>query len=321
MRRSGTVKARIVQVDEGRVTRRKDTLAIEEPLEIQLQARTPPAGTNPAHINPATAKTPPVPVAHTLAITMRTPGHDYELAAGFLYAEGIVQHKTHIDHMIYCVDGRLERQEYNLLRVRLNASSLPELSQLDRHFFTNSACGVCGRTMLDTLETRAYTPLNPGPHIPGALLTTLPHKLQMAQKLFEETGGLHAAALFDAQGELLALREDVGRHNALDKLVGWALLNDRLPLHDHIILVSGRASYELLQKCRAAGAPIFCAVSAPSSLAVELADRFGITLIAFLRGNRYNIYAGAQRIELQPAPVPKPEQEAASDRVNQKSKM
>lgn len=293
MRRSGKTKARIIQVDGGRITRREDALAIEEPLEIQLQAghRVCPNGTQSPY--PATENLP-----KTLAITMRTPGHDYELAAGFLYGEGIIQEKRDIGHMIYCVDGRLERQEYNLLRVRLHAPTLPDLHTLDRHFFTNSACGVCGRTMLDTLEIHPLPPLTAGPQIAGELISKLPARLRAAQPLFELTGGLHAAALFDREGNILAVREDIGRHNALDKLIGWALLNNRLPLRENIILVSGRASYELLQKCRAAGAPIFCAVSAPSSLAVELAQRFGITLIAFLRGARFNIYTGKERIYL-----------------------
>jgi FdhD protein len=295
MRRNGKVKARILHVDRGQLSRRTDALAVEEPLEILLRAGD---------------------VQKTLAITMRTPGHDYELAAGFLYGEGVIGHKAEIDHMIYCVadsaqrsarrGDRLERQEYNLLRVQLARQSLPDLAQLDRHFFTNSACGVCGRTMLDTLEERALPPLASDFQVPAELLTQLPPRLRAAQTLFDATGGLHAAALFDAEGKLLALREDVGRHNALDKLVGWGLLNNRLPFAQHIILVSGRASYELLQKCRAAGGPILCAVSAPSSLAVDLANRFDMTLVAFLRGERFNIYAGAGRILLNRAAPARP---------------
>lgn len=299
MQRTGKAKARIIQVEDGHTARRIDALAIEEPLEIQLQLG---AAARAAAPDPATG-------AQTLAITMRTPGHDYELAAGFLYNEGIIGHKSHINHMIYCVDSRAdggedwredsreERQEYNVLRVHLNLPALPQLDQLTRHFFTTSACGVCGRAMLDSLDTRDLPPLSSGPQVPAQRLAELPARLHTAQQLFAATGGLHAAALFNAAGELQAVREDVGRHNALDKLIGWALLHDRLPLDEQIILVSGRASYELLQKCRAAGAPIFCAVSAPSSLAVELANRFGITLVAFLRGNRFNIYAGAHRID------------------------
>jgi len=279
-------KRTIWQVDNGQARRKSDYLATEEPLEIQLRA-----GED----------------QRTIAITMRTPGHDYELAAGFLYNEGVIGTKDEITHMIYCVHGQQALQEYNLLRVNLAAPRLPELQQLDRHFFTNSACGVCGKTMLDDLEKRPLPPLTTDLQVTPALIATLPDALRQAQKLFDSTGGLHAAALFDSRGELITVREDVGRHNALDKLIGWGVLNKALPFHDKIILVSGRASYELLQKCRVAGVAIFCAVSAPSSLAVELAEQFGITLIGFLRGSRFNIYSGFQRMQLAATePVPSP---------------
>jgi FdhD protein len=202
------------------------------------------------------------------------------------------------------VDGAEERQEYNVLRIHLSTAQLPDLQPLDRHFFTNSACGVCGRAMLDELDQRALPPVQDGPYVTPDLLAALPAALRRQQTLFATTGGLHAAALFDAGGNLLALREDVGRHNALDKLIGWGLLNGQLPFHDKIILVSGRASYELLQKCRVAAAPIFCAVSAPSSLAVELAERFGITLVGFLRDQRFNLYTRPERIVLHASSPP-----------------
>jgi FdhD protein len=275
MNRLNKIKRRVWVVENGQARRKNDYLATEEPLEIRLHA----GGEE-----------------RTLAITMRTPGHDYELAAGFLYNEGVIAGKDEITHMIYCVDSRLERQEYNALRVHLSAPALPDLHQLERHFFTNSACGVCGRTMLDALEARELPPLAAGLTIAPEMLMALPDALRQAQDLFEATGGLHAAALFDTAGRLLALREDVGRHNALDKLVGWGVLNRQLPFTDKLLMVSGRASYELLHKCRVAGAPIFCAVSAPSSLAVDLADRFGVTLVGFLRGNHFNIYTHPQRI-------------------------
>ena len=276
MTRTTKSKRRIWSVENGQRHRQRDEVATEEPLEIQLSAGD---------------------EQQTVAITMRTPGNDYELAAGFLYSEGIITAKATITHMVYCVDGRQQLQEYNVLRVNLHASHLPELQQLDRHFFTNSACGVCGRTMLDELEQRILPPLSPGPQLTSELLTALPDKLLDAQRLFESTGGLHAAALFDEAGNLLALREDVGRHNALDKLVGWGVLNNELPFHNRIILVSGRASYELLHKSRVAGVSVFCAVSAPSSLAIEVAERFGITLIGFLRNGRFNVYNGFDRIQ------------------------
>jgi len=278
MSRLNKTKRRIWTVDNGQIRRKSDYLAGEEPLEIQLSA----GGDQ-----------------RTAAITMRTPGHDYELAAGFLYNEGIIQNKLDILQMTYCVGNERELQEYNMLNVNLRREQLPDLPQLDRHFFTTSACGVCGKTVLDELAKRDLPPLTPGPHVSPAILVNLPDRLREAQTIFESTGGLHAAALFDRDGRLIEVREDVGRHNALDKLIGWGLLQKQLPFHDKILLVSGRASYELLQKCRVAGVSIFCAVSAPSSLAVELAEQFGITLIGFLRGARFNIYTNVERIVIE----------------------
>jgi FdhD protein len=266
-------KQQIFAHDGEAVTRKQDLLAVEEPLEIRLRA----GGEQ-----------------RTVAITMRTPGDDYELAAGFLYNEGIVASRHDVAEMTYCVDDG--DQEYNTLRVELRAETLPELPQLERHFFTNSACGVCGSTMLDDLAKRTLPALSAGPVVMPALITSLPDTLRKSQAVFESTGGLHAAALFDTTGKLLALREDVGRHNALDKLIGWGLLNGALPFTDKILLVSGRASYELLQKSVVAGVSLFCAVSAPSSLAVETAARFGVTLVGFLRGGRFNVYTGGGRI-------------------------
>jgi FdhD protein len=266
-------KRRIWVVENDQVRRKQDLLATEEPLELLLRAGS---------------------EQRTVAITMRTPGDDYELAAGFLYNEGVIHNKDELVQMTYCVDGA--QQEYNALRVQLQSSSFPALPQLERHFFTTSACGVCGAMMLDDLTARQLPPIPPGPQLPHTFFAGLPDQLRRSQAVFDSTGGLHAAALFDTQGRLLALREDVGRHNALDKLIGWGLLNEQLPFHDKVLMVSGRASYELLQKCYVAGAPIFCAVSAPSSLAVEVAERFGMTLIGFLRGKRFNIYTGIERI-------------------------
>jgi FdhD protein len=274
MTRLNKKKQSIWVMENNHLTHKKDVLATEEPLEILLRAGE---------------------EQRTLAITMRTPGNDYDLAAGFLHNEGIIQSKNDFANMTYCVDGN--QQEYNSLRVQLTTDTFPELHQLERHFFTNSACGVCGTTMLDDLSERNIPPLPAGPIVDPSLITSLPDKLRESQDLFDSTGGLHAAGLFDLQGNLLAVREDVGRHNALDKLIGWGLLNDKLPFHDKVIMVSGRASYELLQKSYVAGVPIFCAVSAPSSLAVEVAERFGMTLVGFLRGNRFNIYTGVERIK------------------------
>jgi FdhD protein len=276
MTRFNKKKQPIWTMENDQLTRRKDVLATEEPLEILLRA-----GDD----------------QRTLAITMRTPGNDYDLAVGFLYNEGIIHSKDDFTSMTYCVDDK--QQEYNSLRVQLKVDSMPALHQLERHFFTNSACGVCGTTMLDDLSERNIPAIPTGPIVDPSLIISLPDKLRQSQALFESTGGLHAAALFDLDGNLLALREDVGRHNALDKLIGWGVLNDQLPFHNRVLMVSGRASYELLQKSFVAGVPIFCAVSAPSSLAVDIAQRFGLTLIGFLRGSRFNIYTGIERIRVE----------------------
>lgn len=254
-----------------------DLLAAEEPLELRLCA-----GEN----------------SRTLAVTMRTPGQDFELVAGFLLAEGVIRSRDDLKGLSYCVDNELDaRQRYNIVNADLRGDKLSDLPGLERHFFTNSACGVCGRSGLDNLEARGLKPLTPDFQVSPELLTGLPSKLREAQGLFELTGGLHAAALFNPNGELLALREDVGRHNALDKLLGWALLEDKLPLSEHLLLLSGRSSYELLQKALVAGVSFVAAVSAPSSLAVDVAKRFGITLVGFLRGETFNIYANEERLK------------------------
>lgn len=253
--------------------RRSDVLATEEPLEIRLKARG---------------------EERTLAITMRTPGNDFELAVGFCYGEGIVGSKDDLDAVRYCV-GPGNEQLFNVVTVDL-AGEMPDIGGLDRHFYTTSACGVCGKASLDQIAEIGAPELGPGPVLGVDLLLSLPGRLSSEQRLFARTGGLHAAALFDADGKLVAVREDVGRHNAMDKLVGWGLLDERLPFTDGVVLVSGRASYELLQKALRAGASVFCAVSAPSSLAVDVAKRYGMTLVGFLRDETFNVYAGEQRI-------------------------
>jgi FdhD protein len=261
----------------GEARARTDELATEEPLEIRLIA----GGAQ-----------------KTVAVTMRTPGHDFELAAGFLFSEHIVRARDDIRRMTYCVDPTVDAaQQYNIVNVELAGSALPEFAGLDRHFFTSSACGVCGKVSLEALRMRGCSAPPTGPAVTPELLESLPERLSGAQGLFQSTGGLHAAALFDPAGALITAREDVGRHNAMDKLIGWTLLEARLPLHGCIVMVSGRASYELLQKAVVAGAPVFCAVSAPSSLAVQVAREFGITLVGFLRGDRFNVYAGLERID------------------------
>ena len=276
-RRGSKTKTRVRVVEDGRMRVRPDTLATEEPMEIRLVV----GGRR-----------------QTVAITMRTPGADFELAAGFLYGEGIVDSPEDIAKISYCVDSEVDaEQRYNIVNVELRGNREYDLRPLERHFYTTSACGVCGKASLEGLELRGCPVIPPGLEIPAETVYSLPGKLREAQGLFEATGGLHAAALFDADGELLALREDVGRHNATDKLVGWALLEGRLPLSGHVVMVSGRSSFEILQKCLTAGVPVVCAISAPSSLAVDVAKEFGMTLVGFLRGGRFNVYAGFDRIQ------------------------
>jgi FdhD protein len=228
---------------------------------------------------------------------MRTPGSDFELAAGFLHGEAIIRSGEEIRQIAHCTDPDIdEDKRHNIVNVDLRNDSLPDLESLERHFYATSACGVCGKASLESLRLRRCPVIEPGPAIEAGVLRSLPEKLRSGQGIFTATGGLHAAALFDSAGGLLAVREDVGRHNAVDKLVGWALLGGRLPLARHIVMVSGRSSFEILQKCLMAGVPLVCAVSAPSSLAVALAREFGITLVGFLRGERFIVYSGLERI-------------------------
>ena len=271
--------ARIWRVTPGGVEEREDHLATEEPLEIRLvrEGR-----------------------RQVVAVTMRTPGADTELALGFLFAEEVITSREQVGRAAPCLDPEKEADAASctgILEVELaEGVPAPDLGGLDRHFFATSACGVCGKAGLEALRLRVEGPVTPGPEISPEIIASLPDRLREAQGLFDATGGLHAAGLFDAEGHLLAAREDVGRHNALDKLMGWALLQGLLPLAGHIVMVSGRSSYEILQKCLVAGVPVVCAVSAPSSLAVELAESFGITLVGFLRGDRFNVYSGIERI-------------------------
>jgi len=270
-------KTKIWVVEKGNFRPRTDHLATEEPLEIRLVTEG---------------------MRRTVAITMRTPGNDFELAAGFLYSEGVIHQKADIRRITHCVNREVEiENRENIVNVELSADELPNLATLERHFYTTSACGVCGKTSLEALRLRGVSPIPKKEfQVLPEVIYSLPDKLKAGQGIFAATGGLHAAALFNPQGELLAVREDVGRHNALDKLIGWALISGELPLENHMILVSGRSSFEILQKCLVAGVPIICAVSAPSSLAVHLAQEFDITLIGFLRGEKFNIYAGLERI-------------------------
>ena len=271
-----TVETEIISYDGDTVAQRFDRLATEEPLEIRMRA----GGQT-----------------RTVAITMRTPGADFELAAGFLFNEGVLTSLDRLSAITYCVDRDVaEEQRYNIVNVDLHGNELPPLDALERHFTMTSACGVCGKANIDALRDRGLLAVRSGLQVERQLIVALPERLAAAQRVFASTGGLHAAALFDAGGNVLAVREDVGRHNALDKIVGWALMNGKLPLDAHLVLLSGRASYELVQKAISAGIAVVCAVSAPSSLAVDLAREFGVTLAGFVRGSRFNVYSGAERI-------------------------
>jgi FdhD protein len=265
------VRLTAVDVGDGR-KRTADSLATEEPMEIRVDA--------------------PGMEQRQVAVTMRTPGNDFELAAGFLHTEGLVAATGDVRSVRYCSVPR-EEQQYNVVTVDLARPY--DTSLLQRNFYTTSSCGICGKASLDSISVRC-APVADGPGVPEAVVVELPGRLREAQRLFDRTGGLHAAGLFDAEGRLLELREDVGRHNAVDKLVGHALLAGTLPLSERVLMVSGRLSFEIVQKAAVAGIPIVCAVSAPSSLAVDAGRRFGMTLVGFLRGSRFNIYTGPERI-------------------------
>jgi FdhD protein len=276
-----STRVRVSVVEDKRVRARADVLATEEPMEIRI------IGADGRR--------------RTIAITMRTPGRDFELAAGFLFAEGVIAGRDDIVRIDYCNDPDLaEDERRNVVTVTL-AGQIPPLPGLDRLFLTTSACGVCGKESLEALRIRGCGPAPAGPVVEPEVVCSLPDRLRAGQTVFAKTGGLHAAGLFTASGEPLAVREDVGRHNAVDKVVGWSLLDDKLPAHDRLLMVSGRTSYEIMQKAVVAGVPFVAAVSAPSSLAVALGRDFGVTLVGFVRGHRFNLYAGEQRIAAAPA--------------------
>ena len=236
---------------------------------------------------------------------MRTPGADFDLAAGFLVSEGVVTRPEELSAMRYCAGAADGLNRYNLLDLTLASGVAPPDDSVARAFFTTSSCGLCGKASIDAVRTRSAFEVRDDPlRVTPDLLASLPGRLRSAQKLFEKTGGLHAAALFDGEsGELLVLREDVGRHNAVDKVVGWAFREGRLPLRGTVLLVSGRASFELVQKAVMAGIPMLCAVSAPSSLAVDLAEEAGMTLVGFLRDPSMVVYAGEERLLTAEAPA------------------
>ena len=254
--------------------RREDVLAAEEPLEMRVNGR-------------------------SLAVTMRTPGHDVDLAAGFLVSEGIISAGEHLAAARYCAGATAEGvNTYNVLDLHLAPGVAAPAPSMERNFLTNSSCGLCGKESIYAVRTRSTWEVRADAvHVDAALLTTFPDKLREAQAVFEKTGGIHAAALFDAEtGEMLVLREDVGRHNAVDKVIGWAVKENLLPLRGTVLMVSSRASFELAQKALMAGIPVLAAVSAPSSLSADFATEVGMTLVGFLRGDSMVVYAGEERI-------------------------
>ena len=275
-----TVRVSVDKVADGKSQPAQDMLAAEEPLEIRL-------------VFDVGGKR----VEQSVSITMRTPGDDFELAAGFLFSEGIVRSAADIHQIQYCVGAAKETQNYNVLSVQLDSACRFDATRLVRHFYTTSSCGVCGKASIEALKVQGIAPLAADSFaVTPELIHTFSAKLRERQRVFEKTGGLHAAGLFDASGNLVTLREDVGRHNAVDKLIGEQFLAKKVPLAGHALLVSGRASFELVQKALAAGIPMLIAVGAPSSLAVEVAKEYGMTLLGFLRDERFNIYCGAERV-------------------------
>ncbi|MCX6290372.1 MAG: formate dehydrogenase accessory sulfurtransferase FdhD [Bacteroidetes bacterium] len=281
MLKTPVASARIIKVNAGIVTETDDLLAAEEPLEIRL-------GYGLAHERNQ----------KSISVTMRTPGNDFELALGFLFTEGIIRKRSEVAEIKYCTDFNRHTNRENIVRVELKEDVEFDAGKLQRNFYTSSSCGICGKASIEAIRTvngvqssnKNFVPLN------ASFIQQLPAKLRERQHVFEHTGGLHASALFHSDGELVFLREDIGRHNAVDKIIGAALEKKMLPLDDHVLLLSGRAGFELLQKAAMAGIPVVAAVGAPSGLAVETAKEFDITLIGFLRENRFNIYSSPERI-------------------------
>lgn len=256
----------------------RDAVAVEEPLEIRV----------------AWGEAGPARTSEAVAVTMRTPGDDFDLVAGFLHGEALVDAPELIGEITYC-RGR-EAQEYNVVEARLRPGVPFDPERLRRNFYTSSSCGVCGKASLESVAAQGCAVLPPGMRVDGGLLPRLPDILAEGQGAFQRTGGLHAAGVFDGDGRLLVCREDVGRHNAVDKVVGHLFLRRALPAGDRVLVVSGRASFEIVQKTVAAGIPVLVAVGAPSSLAVELAVRFNLTLVGFARDGGCNVYAGEERV-------------------------
>jgi FdhD protein len=266
----------VAEWNDGRIQRKQDYLAAEEPLEIRVGG-------------------------HPLTVTMRTPGHDLELAAGFLFTEGAVSKRSDISKLALAAeeasgDGSKPRSDGNAVLAELAPGAAFDSEKMRRHFFASSSCGICGKASIDAIRSRSLRAPNPNFRADPEMLTRLPDSVRESQAVFGRTGGLHAAALVDGKGSVLVVREDIGRHNAVDKVIGWALLENRIPLSDAILFVSGRGGFEIVQKAIVAGVPVVACVSAPSSLAVQLARELQLTLVGFLRGRRFVIYAGEERV-------------------------
>ena len=270
--RRNVTDVRVTAVDGGVRAERPDTLAAEEPMEIRVGG--------------------PGQEARAVAVTMRTPGADFELAAGFLFTEGLIA-AGEIRRVAYCDDLDGNEQRYNVVTVTLDRPF--DHDRLHRNFYATSSCGICGKAALDDVEVRC-APVADGPVVPADVLVSLPDRLRAKQRVFDRTGGLHAAGLFTPEAELVALREDIGRHNAVDKVIGEQLMAGRVPLADRVLQVSGRAGFEIVQKAAVAGIPIVSAVSAPSSLAVQAGQRFGMTIVGFVRDGRCNVYTRPERV-------------------------
>lgn len=271
--RRNVARVRALSVRAGAASERPDVLAAEEPMEIRVEG----AGQEPVSV----------------AVTMRTPGGDFELAAGFLFTEGLIDGREDVRRVSYCEDLAPDEQHYNVVTVELARAF--DAGALSRNFFATSSCGICGKATLDDIEVHC-SPLAPGPEVDGEAILSMPDSLREGQRVFEQTGGLHAAGLFSPGGRLLSLREDVGRHNAVDKIVGESLLAGDLPLSGRVLQVSGRIGFEIVQKAARAGIGVICAVGAPSSLSVEAAERLGMTIVGFVREDRYNVYTHPERV-------------------------
>ena len=270
--RRNVAPARVIAFNDGVRSERPDALAAEEPMEIRVGG--------------------PGQEAKPVSVTMRTPGGDHELAVGFLFTEGLIE-PGDVRRVAYCDDLDDEEQRYNVVTVTLTRPFDHDL--LRRNFYATSSCGICGKAALEDVEVRC-APVGPGLRVRAEILASLPDTLRAKQRVFDRTGGLHAAGLFTPEGGLVTLREDVGRHNAVDKVIGESLLAGSLPLSDRILQVSGRLSFEIVQKAATAGIPVVSAVSAPSSLAVEAGERFGLTVVGFVRDGRLNVYAHPERV-------------------------